>query len=154
MSDGRGRAPGEKLGGRQKGTKNKKTIERENLLSRAIGELSRPLGKDVLAEVMMELRRLAQERSSEERTASTVRRVSPLASSPHSARFEETARGRARRGINPPVPNRSVSFARILNRVPTGYLAGFPEDGHGHYEGSAVPGQVPEDVGADLRRRH
>ncbi len=52
---------GERLGGRQKGTKNKATLERENLLSRAIGELSRPLGKDVLAEVMMEFRGLAQE---------------------------------------------------------------------------------------------
>jgi hypothetical protein len=39
---------GERLGGRQKGTKNKATIERENLISRAIGELNRPLGKDVL----------------------------------------------------------------------------------------------------------
>jgi hypothetical protein len=53
---GRGRAPGERLGGRQKGSKNKATIERENLIARAIGELNRPLGKDVLAEVMMELR--------------------------------------------------------------------------------------------------
>jgi len=29
------------------------TIERETLISRAIGELSRPLGKDVVAEAMM-----------------------------------------------------------------------------------------------------
>ena len=36
--------------------KNKATIERETLISRPIGELNRPLGKDVLAEVMMELR--------------------------------------------------------------------------------------------------
>ena len=41
MSDGRGRAPGEKLGGRQKGTKNKATLERENMISRAMGELDR-----------------------------------------------------------------------------------------------------------------
>src|SRR5207244_2527993 len=47
---------GYKFGGRQAGSKNKKTVERENLLSRAIGELNRPLGKDVLAEVMMTLR--------------------------------------------------------------------------------------------------
>jgi hypothetical protein len=40
--------------------KNKATVERENLLSRAIGELNRPLGKEVLAEVMMELRGMAQ----------------------------------------------------------------------------------------------
>ena len=39
---------GYKFGGRQAGTKNKKTLERESLISRAIGELSRPLGKDVL----------------------------------------------------------------------------------------------------------
>jgi hypothetical protein len=44
---GYGRTPGERLGGRQKGTKNKATIERETLISRAIGELNRPLGKDV-----------------------------------------------------------------------------------------------------------
>src|SRR5258705_13060164 len=50
MSDGRGRAPGEKTGGRQKGTKNKATIEHENMISRAMGKLDRPLGKDVLAE--------------------------------------------------------------------------------------------------------
>jgi hypothetical protein len=59
MSDGRGRAPGEKTGGRQKGTKNKATLEHENLISRAMGKLDRPLGKEVLAEVMMELREMA-----------------------------------------------------------------------------------------------
>src|SRR6266478_4739836 len=58
---GYGRNPGERLGGRQKGSKNKYTIERENLLSRAIGELNRPLGKDVLAEVMMTLRGMAHD---------------------------------------------------------------------------------------------
>src|SRR5712671_2306107 len=58
---GYGRNPGERLGGRQKGSKNKYTIERENLLSHAIGELNRPLGKDVLAEVMMTLRGMAHD---------------------------------------------------------------------------------------------
>src|SRR5467141_1840600 len=52
---------GYKFGGRQAGSKNKKTVERENLLSRAIGELDRPLGKDVLAEVMMTLRGMAHD---------------------------------------------------------------------------------------------
>ena len=52
---------GYKFGGRQAGSKNKKTVERENLLSRAIGELNRPLGKDVLAEVMMTLRGMAHD---------------------------------------------------------------------------------------------
>src|SRR5258707_6921500 len=52
---------GYKFGGRQAGSKNKKTVERENLLSRAIGELNRPLGKDVLAEVMMALRGMAHD---------------------------------------------------------------------------------------------
>jgi len=42
---GHGSQPGERLGGRQKGTKNKATIEHENMISRAIGELNRPLGK-------------------------------------------------------------------------------------------------------------
>ena len=51
---------GYKFGGRQAGTKNKATIEHENLISRAIGKLDRPLGKEVLAEVMMELRGMAQ----------------------------------------------------------------------------------------------
>jgi hypothetical protein len=54
---------GERLGGRQKGTKNKRTIERESLIARAIGELDRPLGKDVLAEAMIEVRRMAKELS-------------------------------------------------------------------------------------------
>ena len=63
MSDGHGSAPGEYRGGRQKGTKNKATIEREMLISRAIGELSRPLGKDVLAEVMVEFREMAKEQA-------------------------------------------------------------------------------------------
>src|SRR6266436_122143 len=54
---------GHKFGGRQAGTKNKATIERENLLSRAIGELNRPLGKDVLAEVMVEFRDMAKEQT-------------------------------------------------------------------------------------------
>ena len=52
---------GYKFGGRQAGTKNKKTLERESLISRAIGELNRPLGKDVLAEVMMTLRGMAHD---------------------------------------------------------------------------------------------
>ena len=59
MSDGRGRAPGEKLGGRQKGTKNKATIEQENMISRAMAKLDRPLGKEVLAECMIEFREMA-----------------------------------------------------------------------------------------------
>ena len=59
MSDGRGRAPGEKLGGRQKGTKNKATLEHENLISRAMGKLDGPLGKEVLAECMIEFREMA-----------------------------------------------------------------------------------------------
>ena len=63
MSDGHGSAPGEYRGGRQKGTKNKATIEREMLISRAIGELSRPLGKEVLAEVMVEFREMAKEQA-------------------------------------------------------------------------------------------
>jgi hypothetical protein len=50
---GYGASPGERRGGRVAGVKNKATIERETLISGAIGELSRPLGKDVLAEVMM-----------------------------------------------------------------------------------------------------
>src|SRR2546430_15798575 len=54
---------GYKFGGRQAGTKNKKTLERESLLSRAIGELNRPLGKDVLAEVMVEFREMAKEQA-------------------------------------------------------------------------------------------
>ena len=60
MSDGHGSAPGEYRGGRQKGTKNKATIEQEKMISRAMGKLDRPLGKEVLAEVMMELRGMAQ----------------------------------------------------------------------------------------------
>ena len=63
MSDGRGRAPGETTGGRQKGTKNKTTLEHENLISRAMGKLDRPLGKDVLAEVMVEFREMAKEQA-------------------------------------------------------------------------------------------
>src|SRR5438105_1934168 len=61
MSDGHGSAPGEYRGGRQKGVKNKATLEHENLISRAMGKLDRPLGKEVIAEVMMEFRGLAQE---------------------------------------------------------------------------------------------
>ena len=63
MSDGHGSAPGEYRGGRQKGTKNKATLERENMISRAMGELDRPLGKDVLAEVMVEFREMAKEQA-------------------------------------------------------------------------------------------
>ena len=62
MSDGHGSAPGEYRGGRQKGVKNKATLEHENLISRAMGKLDRPLGKEVIAEVMMEFRGLAQDR--------------------------------------------------------------------------------------------
>src|SRR2546429_5925489 len=54
---------GYKFGGRQAGTKNKKTLERESLRSRAIGELNRPLGKDFLAEVMVEFRDRAKEQT-------------------------------------------------------------------------------------------
>src|SRR6266481_1719332 len=60
MIDGRGAPPGERRGGRVAGVKNKATLEHENLISRAIGKLDRPLGKEVLAEVMMELRGMAQ----------------------------------------------------------------------------------------------
>ena len=61
MSNGHGSAPGEYRGGRQKGTKNKATLEQETLITRAMGKLDRPLGKDVLAEVMMTLREMAQD---------------------------------------------------------------------------------------------
>src|SRR2546430_2087368 len=63
MSDGHGSAPGEYRGGRQKGTKNKATIEQEKMISRAMGKLDRPLGKDVLAEVMVEFREMAKEQA-------------------------------------------------------------------------------------------
>jgi hypothetical protein len=53
MPNGRGSQPGERRGGRQPGSKNIATREQESMISRAIGELSRPLGKDVLAEAMM-----------------------------------------------------------------------------------------------------
>jgi hypothetical protein len=56
MSNGHGASPGERRRGRVAGTKNKATIEQENLISRAMGKLDRPLGKDVLAEVMVEFR--------------------------------------------------------------------------------------------------
>ncbi len=54
---------GYKFGGRAAGTKNKATLERENMISRAMGELDRPLGKDVLAEVMVEFREMAKEQA-------------------------------------------------------------------------------------------
>ena len=60
MSGRHGAEPGERRGGRVAGVKNKATLEHENLISRAIGKLDRPLGKEVLAEVMMELRGMAQ----------------------------------------------------------------------------------------------
>ena len=41
---------------RQKGTKNKATIEREREISRVVGKTGRPLGKDVIAEAMMKFR--------------------------------------------------------------------------------------------------
>ena len=55
MSD-RGSRPGEYRGGRQKGTNNKATIEREREISRVVGKTGRPLGKDVIAEAMMKFR--------------------------------------------------------------------------------------------------
>src|SRR6266478_3423950 len=54
---------GYKFGGRAAGTKNKATLERENMVSRAMGELDRPLGKDVLAEVMVEFREMAKQQA-------------------------------------------------------------------------------------------
>ncbi len=39
MSDGHGASPGERRGGRQPGSKNIATRERESLISQAIGEL-------------------------------------------------------------------------------------------------------------------
>jgi len=63
MSDGRGSKLGERRGGGQPGVKNKTTIEHENILSRAMGKLDRPLGKDVLAEVMVEFREMAKEQA-------------------------------------------------------------------------------------------
>jgi hypothetical protein len=60
---GHGSQPGERQGGRQKGTKNKATIEHENMISRAMGQLDRPLGKDVLAEVMVDFREMAKEQA-------------------------------------------------------------------------------------------
>ena len=63
MSNGHGASPGERRGGRVAGTKNKATIEQENLISRAMGKLDRPLGKDVLAEVMVEFREMAKEQA-------------------------------------------------------------------------------------------
>jgi len=61
MIDGRGSKLGERRGGRQPGSKNKATLEHENMISRAMGQLDRPLGKEVIAEIMMEFRRLAAE---------------------------------------------------------------------------------------------
>ena len=60
MSGRHGAEPGERRGGRVAGVKNKATLEHQNLISRAMGKLDRPLGKEVLAEVMMELRGMAQ----------------------------------------------------------------------------------------------
>jgi hypothetical protein len=60
---GYGASPGERRGGRVAGVKNKATLERENMISRAMGELDRPLGKDVLAEVMVEFREMAKEQA-------------------------------------------------------------------------------------------
>jgi hypothetical protein len=39
---GYGRTPGERIGGRQKGAKNKATIEREREISRVVGKTDRP----------------------------------------------------------------------------------------------------------------
>ena len=60
---GYGASPGERRGGRVAGTKNKATIEQEKMISRAMGKLDRPLGKDVLAEVMVEFREMAKEQA-------------------------------------------------------------------------------------------
>src|SRR6266446_3812959 len=65
MIDGRGSKLGERRGGHQPGVKNKATLERENMISRAMGELDRPLGKDVLAEVMVEFREMATKEQAE-----------------------------------------------------------------------------------------
>src|SRR5260370_8018766 len=63
MSSRHGADPGERRGGRQPGSKNKATLEHENLISRAMGKLDRPLGKEVLAEVMVEFREMAKEQA-------------------------------------------------------------------------------------------
>ena len=63
MSGRHGAEPGERRGGRVAGVKNKATLEHENLISRAIGKLDRPLGKEVLAEVMVEFREMAKEQA-------------------------------------------------------------------------------------------
>src|SRR6266550_4571054 len=63
MSNGHGSQPGERRGGRQPGVKNKATIDHENMISRVMGDLDRPLGKDVLAEVMVEFREMAKEQA-------------------------------------------------------------------------------------------
>src|SRR5258705_10865600 len=60
---GYGASPGERRGGRVAGTKNKASIEQEKMISRAMGKLDRPLGKDVLAEVMVEFREMAKEQA-------------------------------------------------------------------------------------------
>src|SRR5258708_8238206 len=56
---GHGAKPGERRGGRRKGTKNKATIERELEIAREVGELNRLLGKDFLAKAMIKFHDLA-----------------------------------------------------------------------------------------------
>ena len=75
---GYGSQPGERRGGRPIGGKNKLTLEREREIADVVAVMDRPLGKDVLAEVMMEFRKLAQELCScvepgGQRTARAVR---------------------------------------------------------------------------------
>ncbi len=56
---GYGAKPGERRGGRRKGTKNKATIERELEIAREVGELNGLLGKDFLAKAMIKFHDLA-----------------------------------------------------------------------------------------------
>jgi hypothetical protein len=60
MSNRHGSEPGERRGGRQPGSKNLATIERERAMTDGLRDPDRPLGKDVIAEAMMKFRELAE----------------------------------------------------------------------------------------------
>jgi hypothetical protein len=49
MSGNREAGPGERRGGREKGSRNKARVEREMEIARAVAALNRPLGKEVIA---------------------------------------------------------------------------------------------------------
>ncbi len=95
------------------GVKNKRTVERETLNSRVIGEVDRPLGEDILPKAMMEFRRLAA--SLRQKLGMTAHKLAPFESPRFAAALRPRITPRIGQGQE---PERARSDARNVVTAP------------------------------------